>query len=303
MSTPEEDDGGGRGVLAAGTAYVLWGLFPLYWPLLARTGALEILAHRIGWSAVLGVLLLATVARGWRTQVADGRTRLLLAAASVTIAVNWGVYIWSINSGHVTEGALGYYINPIFSILLGVVFLGERLAPVQWGAIALAAVAVVVLTVNLGRPPWIALALATSFGLYGLVKKKVRLGPIESFSLESIVLGVPSVAYLAWLASQGRGDFGHAGVGYSVLLATTGVVTAVPLLLFAYAAPRIPLSTMGMLQYVAPTLQFAIGVWLRHEAMPPARWAGFALVWVALVILTTHALVRRRRARALLTTG
>ncbi|GAB3715527.1 EamA family transporter RarD [Mariniluteicoccus flavus] len=305
MTTPEPGTAPDRGVLAAGGAYLIWGLFPLYWPLLARSGAVEILAHRIAWSAVVGALLLAILARGWRAKVAARRTRALVGAASVLIAINWGVYIWAVNNGHVTEAALGYYINPIFSILLGVVFLGERLAAVQWAAIALAAAAVVVLTVDLGRPPWIALALATSFGCYGLIKKQVGLDGIVSFSLESLALGLPAAAYLIWLGVQGHGDFGRAGPAYSGLLVTTGVITAVPLLLFAYAAPRIALSTMGMMQYIAPTLQFALGVWWFGEPMPAARWVGFVLVWIALVVLTAYALTRAHRARRArrLTTG
>lgn len=294
QQAPEAD---GRGVAAAATTYFIWGLFPLYWPLLARSGALEILAHRVFWSAALGALLLALLARGWRAKVRDGRTVWFVLGAAVVIGINWGVYIWAVNSGHVTEAALGYYINPIISILLGVLFLGERLAPVQWIAVALAFVAVVVLTLDLGRLPWIALTLACSFGTYGLLKKRVRLNAIESFSLESLALALPAAAYLGWLAAQGRGDLFHASPAYHLLLVSSGLVTAGPLLLFAWAAPRIHLSTMGMLQYIAPTLQFACGVWVFREAMPPARWAGFALVWAALVVLTAYALSRASRQR------
>lgn len=285
-----------RGTLCAVATYVMWGLFPLYWPLLKRSGALEILAHRMVWSAVIGVALVAVLAPRWRAKFASRRTRLFVFAASATIAVNWGTYIWAVNNGHVTEAALGYYINPIFSILLGVIVLGERLVPIQWAAIALAAVAVVILTVEVGRLPWVAVALAGSFGIYGLIKKQISLDAATSFAAESVILSLPAAAYLTWLSAHG-GDFIREGAGYSVLLMSTGVVTAAPLLLFSWAAPRISLSTMGMIQYIGPTLQFILGVFVFHEHMSPARWSGFILVWIALVVLTTHGVWRLRRTR------
>jgi chloramphenicol-sensitive protein RarD len=284
-----------RGVAYGAAAYLLWGLFPLFWPLLEPAGPVEILAHRIVWSllVVLGIL---AVQRNWAWARALGRRRLaLLAVAAALIAVNWGTYIYGVNSGHVVETSLGYFINPLVTVGLGVVVLRERLRPAQWAAVGLAVVAVAVLTVDYGRPPWIALTLALSFAGYGLLKKKAHAGAVESLTIETAVLFVPALGFLLWLADRGAGTFGTAGAAHAALLAGSGVVTAVPLLFFGAAATRVPLTVLGLLQYLAPVLQFAIGVLVYREDMPASRVAGFALVWLALVVFTVDGLARRRR--------
>jgi chloramphenicol-sensitive protein RarD len=285
------------GTVAGLAAYGLWGVFPLYFPLLEPAGGMEIVAHRIVWS-LLFVALLLTVLRRWplvRAAVTDRRTMLVLAGASVLIAGNWLVFVHGVNSGHVVETSLGYFINPLVSVLLGVVVLGERLRRLQWVAVGLAALAVVVLTVDHGRPPWIALALAATFGSYGLLKKLVRVEAAPGLFLETAVLVVPATVFLGVLQATGQGTAGSAGTGHLLLLASSGIATAVPLLLFAAAAHRIPLSTVGLLQYLTPLMQLALGVFVFHEPMPPARLAGFAIVWAALLVFTVDSL---RSARA-----
>jgi chloramphenicol-sensitive protein RarD len=287
-----------RGVLFGIAAYTCWGLFPLYWPLLVPASPIEILAHRIVWTALFTVVVLG-IRRRWRWLAAlrtDPRRLTILAVASTVIAVNWGVYIWAVNAGHVVEAALGYFINPLVTVLLGVVVLGERLRVTQWVAVAVAALAVLVLTVNYGRPPWIALTLALSFATYGLMKNRVRMPAIESLSVETGLLVAPALAVLLVMQARGTLVFGHVAGHVSVLLALAGVVTAVPLLLFAAAASRVPLTTLGLLQYITPVIQFMLGVWVFHEAMPASRWAGFSLVWAALVILSVDSVRSTRVA-------
>ncbi|MER5642691.1 EamA family transporter RarD [Kitasatospora sp. NPDC002227] len=276
-----------RGVWYGATAYGIWGLFPLFWPLLEPAGAVDILANRMAWSLVAVAVMLA-VQRKWqwiRPLLAEPKRLALCAASAVLISVNWGVYIWAVNSGHVVEASLGYFINPLVIIAFGVLLLGERLRTVQWTAVGIGALAVVVLTLGYGRLPWIALTLAFSFASYGFLKKKAGLGGAESLAVESAVLFPFAVAYLVYLAATGQGSLGH-GWGHSGLLMASGVLTAVPLVAFGAAAVRVPLTTLGMLQYLAPVFQFLIGVAVFHESMPPARWAGFALVWVALGVLS-----------------
>lgn len=286
------------GVAAALGAYLLWGIVPMFWPLLDRAGAVEILAHRILWSTVLGAILIALFARRrWRGQVRGSGTILRLTLASIVIAVNWGTYIWAVNNGRVTESALGYYINPLLAILVGVFVFSEKLAPVQWAAIGLATVAVIVITIEYGQPPWVALVLAVSFTIYGVIKKRLKVEPIVSLTVESALMTLPAIGFMVWLASRGSATFLNLGIGHDLLLAASGVVTAIPLLLFAYAAQRIPLSLLGITQYLAPTLQFLLGVFYFREAMSTGRWIGFALVWLALMIITVQALRSARRAR------
>ena len=287
-----------RGTLYGIAAYSIWGLFPLYWPLLEPAGPLEILASRVIWSLVTAVILsIFLVPRAsWRPFLTR-RNLALLALAAALIAVNWGVYIWAVNSGQVVEAALGYYINPILSIILGVVLLHERLAAVQWASVGLAVVAVIVLTIDYGHPPWIALTLAASFATYGLIKNRLNAGAVETLTVESALLTPLAVGYLIFLQAEGQLTFGHNGLGHTALLVLAGPITAVPLLLFAAAATRIPLSALGLLQYITPTLQFIIGVAYFGEAMSPGRWVGFGLVWLALMVLTTYGLVRARRDR------
>lgn len=287
-----------RSGLAAGiAAYVLWGLFPLYWPLLKPAPALEILAHRVVWSAVLMAVILA-FSGGFAWILRLGRRRaLLLALAAGMITINWGTFIYGVNSGHVVETSLGYFMNPLVTVALAVAVLGERLRRYQLLAVAIAAVAVLVLAVDYGRPPWIALTLATSFAIYGLVKKRAQVDGVRSLAVETAFLAAPALGYLLWLSATGAQTFTTEGPAHSALMAAGGVATAVPLMLFGVAAIRVPLTTLGLLQYIAPTMQFAIGVLLYREAMPASRLAGFALVWVALTVFTVDA-VRAGRAAA-----
>jgi chloramphenicol-sensitive protein RarD len=288
-----------RGVLYGIAAYSMWGLFPLYWPLLKPSGALEILAHRMVWSLVAVVVILA-VRRHWSwigELLRSPRKLGLLTLAAALITVNWGVYIYAVNTGHVVESALGYFINPLVSVLFGVLLLKERLRPWQWGAVGLGAVAVVVLTLDYGRLPWIALVLAASFGTYGLVKKIAQVGSAESMTIETLVLLLPALGYLFYLEQQGTATFGSTGPGHALLLVGAGVITAVPLLCFTSAAIRVPLTMMGLLQYIAPVLQFIVGVFVAHEVMPPSRWIGFAIVWIALSLFTWDSLRAAHQAR------
>lgn len=286
--------GFGYGVIA----YLWWGLFPLYWPLLEPAGALEILACRIVFSAVAVGLLLALRSR-FGGVFRLGRPALTrLAVAGLLIGVNWGCYIWGVNNGHVVETSLGYFINPLVTVALGVVVLHERLRRVQWAALGLGLLAVAVITVDYGRLPWLALTLAVSFGCYALVKKRIGVGAPEGLLVEAGVLLVPALGLLALLGAQGTASYGRHGPGHDLLLLSAGVVTAIPLLCFAGAASRLPLSTLGLLQYLAPVLQLAVGIFVRHEPLPPARLAGFALVWLALVILAVDGLRHRRGAAA-----
>jgi chloramphenicol-sensitive protein RarD len=290
-----------RGVLYGVACYVLWGLFPLYWPLLEPAGAVEILAHRIVWSLlVVATVLAVTRSWGWiRPLLADRATLARMALAAVLIAVNWATYIWGVNNEHVVETSLGYFINPVVTVMIGVLVLHERLRPVQWAAIGLGTLAVIVLAVDYGRPPWIALTLAFSFGTYGLLKKQVgaTVGAVQSLTAETAVLFVPALTYLIVLDARGDAQLGHSGLGHGLLLASAGIATAVPLLFFASAARRIPLSTLGLLQYIAPVLQFLTGVLLYDEPMPASRWVGFVLVWAALAVLTFDGLRQGHRTR------
>nr|WP_243731664.1 EamA family transporter RarD [Nocardioides ochotonae] len=286
-----------RGLLFGAAAYLMWGAFPLYFPLLEPAGAVEILAHRVVWSAVtMGVIVLVLRRVGAvRAVLADRRSTLLLGLAAVVISVNWVTYIWGVNNGRVVEASLGYFINPLVTVLMGVMLLGERLRPLQWGAIGVAATAVAVLTWDYGHPPYVALVLAFSFGSYGLIKKTVGVGAIESLTVETALLAPLATAYLVVLGVGGTAQLGQHGIGHVLLFMSAGVVTAVPLLCFGAAATRIPMVTLGLLQYLTPVLQFACGVLIFGEQMPPARWAGFALVWLALAVFTVEALRHRQR--------
>ncbi|WP_185028710.1 EamA family transporter RarD [Streptomyces candidus] len=288
METKDEQR---AGLLYGIGAYGMWGLVPLFWPLLKPAGAIEILAHRMVWSlAVVGLALLAVRRWGWvRDLLRQPRKLGLIAVAAAVISVNWGLYIWSVNSGHVVEASLGYFINPLVTIAMGVLLLGERMRPAQWAAVGVGAAAVVVLAVGYGQPPWISLVLAFSFATYGLLKKKVNLGGLESLAAETAIQFLPALGYLVWLGASGGAAFGAHGAGHAALLAATGVVTAVPLVCFGAAAIRVPLSVLGLLQYLAPVFQFVLGIVYFHEEMPVERWAGFGLVWLALTVLTWDA--------------
>jgi chloramphenicol-sensitive protein RarD len=290
---------GRRGFLMGLGAYGLWGLFPLYWPLLEPAGALEILAHRVAWSAVVMVVLVVAVRRTaeLRRHLRSPRTVLLMAAASAVIGANWGLFIWGVNNDHVIETSLGYFINPLVTVLLGVFVLGERLRAGQWASLGLAAVAVAALTIDYGRPPWLALSLACSFAAYGLIKKTAGVGAVEGLTVETLLLAPVALGFLVLLGAHGDQHFTGHGVDHALLLTTTGLVTAVPLLLFGGAASRIPLSTLGLLQYLTPTLQFLLGLLVFGEPMPTTRWVGFALIWTALALFTVESLRQHRLTR------
>jgi chloramphenicol-sensitive protein RarD len=275
----------------------MWGAFPLYFPLLEPGGAVEILAHRIAWSAVTILVVVALLGRlgAVREVLAVRRSRLLLGLAAVVLSLNWATYIYGVNNGRVVETSLGYFINPLVTVLMGVVVLGERLRRLQWIALGVAALAVVVLSLDYGRPPWVALVLAFSFGTYGLAKKQANVDAVESLTLETCLLAPLALVWLIWLSASGRSSFTTEGAGHSLLLMSTGVVTVVPLLCFGAAAIRVSMVSLGLLQYLAPVLQFALGVLWFHEEMPTGRWIGFALVWVALVVFTVEAVRHRRR--------
>jgi chloramphenicol-sensitive protein RarD len=288
-----------NGILAGVGAYALWGVFPLVFRLLDDVSAVEILFHRILWSFVVVVALLAArrrFAELW-TLRRDRRALRALAGAAVFISVNWLVYIWAVNSGHVVDAALGYYVNPLITVALGVVVLGEGLRRAQRIALGLGAAAVLVLTVAHGAVPWIALVLATSFAAYGYLKKAADVAAVPSLAVETALLLPFAGAGLLVLGAQGEAAFTNGPIGRDLLLVGLGVVTATPLLLFATAAVRIPLAQLGLLQYVTPTMQLLCGVVLLGEDLPPGRLAGFALVWLALTVLATDAISTERRIR------
>jgi chloramphenicol-sensitive protein RarD len=285
----------GRGITAAVAAYAMWGLFPAFWPLLAPAVPIEVLAHRVGWTSVLMVGVL-TVLRGWpELRTLSSRGWAMVAAAGTLITLNWGLYIYAVFNGHFVEAALGYFMSPLVSVLLGVVVLRERMGRAQWAAVALGLAAVVVIAVENGSPPWIALALAASFGIYGLIKRTVPLSATAGVTAEGLVLGPFAVAVVVWFEVAGGGTMLDHGPGHLLLLIVAGPVTALPLLLFGVAARRVPLSTIGVLMYLNPILQFSWGVFVIQEPMPATRWIGFVLIWIALVVFTVDLLRTHRR--------
>lgn len=286
------------GIAFGVAAYLCWGFFPLYWPLLEPAGALEVLAHRFVWSMVF-VLIVITIMGRWRHFAAIARNRrlmLILTGAAVTIALNWGGFIYGVTNGHVVETSLGYFINPLVTVLLGVFVLKEHLRPLQWTAVAIGGISVVVLTIDYGRLPFVALLVAFSFAAYGFLKKKANLPSFDGLGMETLILTPVALSYLLALQLTGSLAFGHEGSANAALLVGTGFVTAIPLLLFGAAATRLPLTTIGLLQYLGPIIQFILGLTIFGEDMTPARWVGFALVWLALVVFTTDGLLNRRRA-------
>jgi len=287
------------GILYAASAYALWGVFPLYFKSLQEIPPLEILLHRMVWSLVFVAIVLA-VRRQWSWLGAVVRQPKVLAgfaASAVLLSSNWFIYIWAVNNCHVVESSLGYFINPLFNVLLGMLILRERLRPVQWAAVGIAALGVAWLTWHSGTLPWIALLLATTFALYGLLRKTAALGALEGLALETLLLFPLAFAYLAMLSSQGQNHFTTVSTGTQLLLAAAGPITAIPLLLFASGARRIPLSLLGLLQYIGPTLQLLLGVWLYHEPFGGARLAGFALIWSALAVYTAEGLWQNWKAK------
>ena len=284
------------GLLFGVSAYSLWGAFPLYWPLLEPANPLEIVSHRAVWTLVFCFFVLAATKALKSTLATLKRPKVAakLFATSVLISINWLVYIWATNNGHVVEASLGYYINPLIIIGFGVLLLKEKMRPLQWVAVSIASIGVLVLTIDYGRLPWIALTLAVSWGSYGLIKKQLGLGALEGLAIETFISGFFYLAYLIYIGNQGTGQFGNSW-GLTILLMSAGAVTAIPLLLFNGSTNRLPFTTIGLLQYITPTLQFSVGVWVRHEDMPTARWAGFLIIWIALTTLALD-LVKSSRA-------
>jgi chloramphenicol-sensitive protein RarD len=284
-------------VLGVG-AYAMWGLFPAFFPLLKPAGAFEILAHRIVWSFALMVVVVPVVRRLGDLKTVTPHTWALLIVASALVSVNWVIYVYAVNSGHVVDAALGYFINPLVSVALGLLVFRERLNRAQFLALAIAVVAVVVLTVSLGEVPIIGLGLALTFGLYGAAKKAVPTDPRVSVGIEAGVAAPFALAFIVVWQVNGDGTFTNHGPGHIVLMILSGVLTALPLLLFAAAAQRLPLVTLGLLFYLTPAMQLTWGVMIGHEPMPPARWLGFALIWLALLVFSVDALWRGRVDRA-----
>lgn len=291
-----------RGLWVAIASFVCWGLMPLYWHLLKVVPALQIVAHRIVWSTLLVVAwLLWKQGRGWlRAALARPRAIWMLALSALLIGFNWSLYIWAVNAGHVVETSLGYFINPLLNVVLGVALLHERLRGAQWLSVLLAAVGVTWLTVHFGQPPWIAICLALSFALYGLLRKLLAIDAVAGMGVESVYLFVPALLTLVWSEGHGQGGFFSTwGAGVVALLVFGGALTALPLIGFSFAVRRVPLSTVGLIQYIAPTLQFLTGVFVFHEAFDRTRLVGFAFIWAALAIYASDGLWRARRRNSL----
>jgi chloramphenicol-sensitive protein RarD len=298
-----------RGLWIAVASFVLWGLMPLYWHLLKVVPSLQIVVHRIVWSAVFVIGWLTWQQRDWlRTALTRPRVAWMLALSGALISINWGLYIWAVNAGHVVEASLGYFINPLVNVVFGVLFLRERLNRTQWISVGIATAGVLWLTVQYGHPPWISLSLALSFALYGLIRKLAAIDSIPGLGVESVYLFLPALAVLLWGEAHGSGGFLASGsngwgAGRDVLLIVGGALTALPLIGFAYAVRRIPLSVVGLLQYIAPTLQLLVGVLIFHEAFDGTRAVGFGLIWVALAIFALDGLLRKRMKPAIVTAG
>jgi chloramphenicol-sensitive protein RarD len=288
------------GILSAALAFLCWGLFPLYFHAIGDVPPLQILAHRMLWSLLfLAIVLSVRRQWGWLQLVRQPRMLGVFAASACLLSINWLIYIWSVNNGHVIEASLGYFINPLVNIMFGYMLLKERLRPVQWAAIALAALGVAWLAWQAGTVPWIALALAASFGGYGLMRKTAPLGALEGLSFETLVLFPLAASYVIWLTAHGANAFINTPSNVTrALLMAAGPITAIPLLLFASGARQIPLSVLGLLQYLSPTLQFLLGVWLFHEAFTAERLVGFVLIWLALAVFAIEGLLRRPQAAA-----
>jgi chloramphenicol-sensitive protein RarD len=286
-----------KGVLYGIGAYLLWGIFPIYWKWLETVPAIQIIAHRTIWSFILLALILF-VTRQWkafRAAALNRRAILIYLASAIFLFFNWLTYVWAVNAGFVVETSLGYFINPLLSVLLGVLFLREKLRPWQWALIGMAAIGVIYVAVSYGQFPWIALSLAFTFGIYGLIKKTAPLGALYGLTLETGLLFLPVVAYLVTMERQGQGAFLHSGTIQDLLMIGAGAVTTVPLLMFASAAQRIPLSLVGILQYITPTMQFILGVFVYHEPFNRYHLIGFCIVWLALIMFWGEGFLANRK--------
>ncbi|MCE7078877.1 EamA family transporter RarD [Streptomyces sp. ST2-7A] len=284
------------------TAFGMWGLLPLYWALLASTGPAEVMAHRMLWSLPTSLLILAVVGRwAWIPGLLRQPKRLgLVAVSAALISVNWYLFIWAVANDRVIEASLGYFINPLITIALGVLLLRERLRTAQWAAVGIGLLAVVVMGVAYGRVPWLSLVLSVTFALYGLVKKRTDLDGLEGFSADAALQFLPALGFVILLTARGESSFVAEGAGHTLLLIGSGLATALPLIFFGAAAVRVPLSTVGLMQYIAPSTMFLLGVLVFGEEMPPERWIGFVMVWTALTILTWDVLRQAGRSRAAL---
>ncbi|MDB6128495.1 MAG: RarD protein superfamily transporter [Verrucomicrobia bacterium] len=296
MSSDASRDAG-RGALAAAVCYAAWGLFPIYWRKLADVDATELIAHRHVWSLgfVLVVLAMTSGIYELRDALRSPAAVRWHALSGVLLTVNWLVYVWGVNHGHVLETSLGYFLVPLINVALGRIVLHEKLRPAQWLAISLAVAGVVLLLIGVGRLPWIALTLAGTFGVYGLLRKKSPLGPVVGLGLETLLLFPFALAFIVWQQATGVGALGRVNTVEHVMLLSAGVVTAIPLLLFAYGARRIRLATLGLLQYIAPTVQFILGVWVFHEPFSRERAMAFAFIWSGLALYTANNLWAQRR--------
>ena len=293
-----------KGIFYALGAYALWGLFPIYWKWLQDVPAIQVIGHRIGWSFIM--LIIVILATGQWKKIRSVLTRRVLGiylVSGLLLSANWLIYVWGVNAGHIVDASLGYFINPLFSVLLGVIFLRERLRLSQWLPIGLAAMGVIYLTWSYGSLPWIALSLAFTFGFYGLVKKAAPLGSLYGLTLETGLVFLPALGYLIFAESTGQGAFGHSGSVSTLLMVGSGLVTIVPLLMFASAARRIPLTMIGIMQYIAPTLQFLIGVLIYKEPFTSSRLIGFSMVWLALIIFWVEGVIAYRARKAVVETA
>jgi chloramphenicol-sensitive protein RarD len=286
-----------KGLLFALGAYFIWGLFPIYWKTIQHVPALQLIGHRIVWSFLLLMLILSVGGniKGLAAKMTDLKILRIYALAALLIGVNWLLYVWAVNAGFIVETSLGYFINPLISVVLGMIFFRERLRPLQWIPVALAGIGVAYLAISYGRLPWIALVLAFSFGFYGLVKKMAPLNSANGLTLETGILFVPALGYLLFAEWTGAGAFTHTGPSADLLMVGAGLVTTIPLLMFAGAAHRIPLTTVGLMQYLAPTLQFLIGVFIYHEPFSSQQLIGFGIVWIGLLVFASESLYHRRQ--------
>ena len=284
-----------KGLTAAVGAFTIWGMLPIYLKALSGASSIEILSHRIAWSTVITVLLVVLLRKSSAliAVLREKKVVFRFVLSSLLLSVNWLTYIWAVNSNYIVESSLGYYINPLVNVLLGVLFLGERLRTTQWVAVSFAFLGVCYLTFGYGHFPWIAMTLAFSFGFYGLLRKTAKLPSLEGLCLETSILFLPALAVLLWLAAQGQSDFVSQGTGGRLLLAGTGIITSLPLLLFGYAAHRIPLSTLGIVQYLAPSLQLLVGLYIFKESFPMEQIIGFSLVWCGVLIYIGEQIFRR----------